>query len=106
MKLIKPAIIVMILVVVTTLLAKQRNTGTSKYPEDSWRICAAIGEYCGHIAGYRIEVGKTPEELKNRVCDILKESDCDWRPFGGVSCDPNKQQYLQVMVHPRRSEGS
>lgn len=69
------------------------NSSSSAYTGEWTRYCST------NVKGYRIVTGKSLEKLQKEVLLGLQSNEA-WRPFGGVTYDPNNKQYLQVMVHP------
>ncbi|HCO94013.1 MAG TPA: hypothetical protein DIU00_08690 [Phycisphaerales bacterium] len=90
---------ILICVIAGTLVVSKQK-GNAVRPlllpcEDRWMEYA---EKMMNVKGYHIATGKSLDALQTEVVRGL-DSNESWRPFGGVTYDPNKKQYLQVMVN-------
>ena len=78
------------------VVSKQKKNIVQPLPcEDKW------GEQAWsmmNVKGYYIAKGKSLDKLKDEVKRGLDSTE-SWRPFGGITYDPNGKQYLQVMVN-------
>ena len=82
----------------TLVVSKQKGNAVRPLPlpcEEKWMEYAIN---MMNVKGYHIVKGKSLDALQKEVVNGLRSTE-SWRPFGGVTYDPNEEQYLQVMVN-------
>ena len=100
----KPVLLITILacILISSIVLSQPKNAlecSSRYVQNDPNAGHGFAQFCGgSVKGYHIITGKSLETLEENVLKGINSIN-KWRPFSGVTYDPNQEQYLQIMVN-------